>query len=345
MSQANDEREAERLCELWLDVDAPLPIGGDISAAADAQVRRRIADHQLVDALLQSLADRDFSDKSRRVQRVIEAIRLEEKRPVAIRRTTRILSLVGLAASLLIAATLLVTRSASESQAAEILAKIRAVSLADTDRIYHIFRSNAKQDDRPELHGKLYLRGTTGFVLQADDFVFGRTGGEYWVVPPDGPVVVADDFDWLHTPSAHEALELELLKDLSVTSRDTPLMQLATIVELIEGDYDVSVQPGKQDLPRRLDELFAIRRPADQELPATIRLWFDPDTKIVYNVELTWSVGDDPSSRHAMQFELAPAEPIADGWYRHTAHHAADRPVRREVAGPAERKPPAKPEG
>ncbi len=343
MSDADCEREAERRCERWLDVDAPLPMGDDAPAAAAEQVRRRIADQQLVDALLQSLADRDSGDTSRRVQRVIEAIGAESATPpTSTHWTARIVSVFGLAACLLIAGTLLVIRSASESRAAEILAKIREVSLADTDRIYHVFHSNAEHDDRLEFRGKLYLRGTTGFVLRVDDLVFGRTGSEYWVVPPEGPVVLADDFGWLKTPSTQDALELALLKDLSVTSRRTPLMQLATIVELIEGDYDVSVRPGPQEAPRRLDELSAVRRPADEELPATIRLWFDPETKTVYNVELTWSMGDGLSPRHDMQFVLAPAEPITDEWYQHSAHHAADRPVRRAVAEPTESSSPAK---
>jgi hypothetical protein len=338
MSEASWQREAERLCERWLDVDSP-PADGDVAPAtsADEQIRRHVADQQLVDALLQSLANREFADTSSRVRRVMDAIAAESPSPATPNhRTARIWSLVGLAACLLIACTLLVMKSANESRATEILAEIRQVSLADTDRVYHVFHSNSQHDAPFEFLGKLYLRGTTGFVVQVNDFAFGRHSDEYWVVPPEGPVILANDFNWLNSPSTRDMLELELLKDLSVKSHRAPLMQLSTTVESIEGDYDFAVHQGTYDGTRRLDELSATRREADEELPASIRLWFDSETKIVHTVELTWSVVEGKPLRHSVRFTLAPAEHVVDKWYQHAAHHSADRPVRRADTEPAE---------
>ncbi len=331
MSETSWQREADRWCEHWLDADvSPSDSGIPPTTSADEEVRRHIADQQLVDAILRSLANVDRDDTSNRVRRVMAAIVAESPSPAAANhRTASMWSLVGLAACLLVACTLLVMKSANESRATEILAQIRQVSLADTDRIYHVFHSNSQHDAPFEFLGKLYLRGTTGFVVEVKNYAVGRNGDEYWVVPAKGPVILAHDFNWLNSPSARDMLELELLKDLSVTSHRAPLMQLSTIVEAIEGDYDFAVHRGAYDGARRLDELSASRRPANTELPTSIRLWFDAETKIVHTVELTWSVVEDKPLRHSVRFTLAPAENVADEWYQHAAHHAPDRPIRR----------------
>lgn len=336
MSEPSWQHEAEKLCEQWLDVDASRP-NRDVIAptSSDENVRRHIADQQLVDALLQSLAHSDRNDTSDRVRRVMDAISAEAPSPATRpHRAARIWSIVSLAACLLIACTLLVMKSNNESRASEILAEIRQVSLADTDRIYQVSHSNSQQDAPFDYLGKLYLRGTTGFVVQVDDFAAGRYGDEYWVVPPAGDILVAKNLNWLNSPSARDMLELELLKDLSVTSHRAPLMQVSTIVELIEGDYTVVVHRGTKDGLRRLDELNATRHSADTELPPSIRLWFDAESKIVYTVELTWSSVEGKPLRHSVRFALAPTENVADVWYQHTAHHAADRPVRHVDAEP-----------
>lgn len=343
MSSADFEREASDLCDQWLDTDTPQPSSD--AGTVDEQVRRRVADQQLVDALLHSLSDRDASATHHRVRRVMEAIAAEAPAVATPRRSTSIAPLVGLAACLLIAASLMVFKPASESRASDILAQLLSVSLADTDRIYHVFHSNAEQGAPFDYCGKLYLRGTTGFVLESNDFRCGRYASEYWAVPPEGPVVLADDFNWLESPSTRDALELNLLKDLSVTSHRAPLMQLSTIVELIENDYDVIVRPDTVGGFASLDELIATRRSTDEEHPASIQLWFDPQTKIVHTVELAWNVDQKDLPHHALRFTLAPTESVAEEWYQHTTHHERDRPVHRAVAKPAESNLPAKGNG
>lgn len=331
MSEASWQREGEQLCERWLDVDASPSNGGIVpTSSADEQVRRHIADQQLVDAILRSLGNVDRDDTSRRVRRVMAAIAADHPSPATSKhRVARMWSLVGLAACLLVACTLLVMKSANESRATEILAQIRQVSLADTDRSYYLFHSNSQHDAPFEFLGKLYLRGTTGFVVEVKNYAVGRNGDEYWVVPAKGPVILAHDFNWLNSPSARDMLELELLKDLSVTSHRAPLVQLSTIVESIAGVYDFGIHRGTYEGTHRLDELRAARRGLNAELPASIRLWFDSETKIIHTVELTWSVVEGRPLRHSVRLTLAPAENVADEWYQHAAHHAPDRPIRR----------------
>lgn len=332
MSDASWKREVELACGRWLDVDSIEP-GDDVAppAEADAESRRRTADHQFVDALLHSLAGDGLSDSSARVRRVMAAIEVERQAPLAARRITGVMSFVGLAAGLLIACTLLVIKSANESRANEALTAIREVSLTDADRLYRVLHSAAGRNRPLEFLGKLYLRGTTGFALQTGEVVFGRHGNEYWMVPSHGPVIVADDFGWLRSSSGNE-IEVALLKELSLASRRTPLMQLSSIVDLVQDDYDVKMQRAPEDDLHGLDELVATRRPADAELPATIRLTFDRETKIVHRVELTWNAGHSESPRQEMHFVLAPTESVTDRWYHHAAHHAAGRPVRRATA-------------
>lgn len=328
MSEAADQHDAAQHCDRWLDADAvPQDDDGAPGRDADERTRRYVADQQLVDALLRTLGTDDRPANSVRVRRVMDAIRAESPELAFHRRTTRMLSLVGIAACALIAGTLLLLNSARELRASEILAKIAEASLANTDRIYRVYHSSAERDDASEYLGKLYLRGTTGFVVQVDDYAFGRNGNQYWVVPPAGSVIVANDFSWLNSPASREMLELELLKDLSVTSRRTPLVQLSTILKLIEEDYDIHVRAGGPDTGAQLDTLTATRRPADENLPASIRLSFDPETKVVHTVDLTWNIDRGKSLRHNLRFALAPAEPVADDWYQHSAHYSGERAV------------------
>jgi hypothetical protein len=336
------KNEADRIYGQWLDADEPPPDADfDHKTLGEEQVRRHIADQQLVDALLQSLAETRHGNPSDRIRRLMDAIAAESPTPASANRTTGILSLIGVAACLMVASTLLLIKFSRESHANEVLTAIRQVSLADTDRIYQVFRTNSVHHHPSELLGKLYLRGTAGFVLQTGEVVCGRHENEYWMVPPEGPVVVASNFDWLDSESTTHALELELLKELSIASRRASLMQLSTIVELVQHDYDVVVRRGTHEDPLRLDELSATRRPADADLPASIRLWFDPDTKIVHSVELAGSVAGRESPRHGLRFVLAPAAPVADDWYRHATHHLGDRPVRRISEEPAASPPRA----
>lgn len=336
MSDHDKQPDLERMCEQWLDSDAAPAARDEHSAIpSDEQTRRDMADQQLVDALLRSLAKDQPTDTNRRVGRVMASIAAERLMPrTSYRRSARNWSLVGLAACLLIICSILMIRSTSEARADELLAAIHQVSLVDTDRLYHVFHSSSAHEASFEFLGKLYLRGTIGFVLRVDAFAFGRYGKQYWMVPPEGPVVVANDFNWLESPSARDMLELELLKDLAATSYRAPLMQLSTIIELIEGDYDVAVHRDNSFGTRAMDELEATRRGVNGKLPASIRMQIDPRTKVVHSIELTWSAVEGNTLSHHVRFVLAPTEPVTEVWYAHTAHHAPDRPVKRADTAP-----------
>jgi hypothetical protein len=336
MNNRDQQHDLERMCERWIDNDATPATRHESSAPVSGeQTRRDMADHQLVDALLQSLAQDQPMGMNCRVDRVMASITAERFAPrTSDRRSAGLWSLVGLAACLLIIGSILTIRSTSEARADELLAAIHQVALVDTDRLYHVFHSSSPHDESFEFLGKLYLRGTIGFVLQVDQFAFGRYGKQYWMVPPEGPVVTADDFNWLESPSAREMLELELLKDLAVTSYRAPLMQVSTIIELIEGDYDVAVRQNKSSRTRETDELIATRKGVNGKLPASIRMQVDPSTKIVHSIELSWSAVEGNALSHHVRFVLGPTEAVTEAWYAHTTHHASDRPVERADAAP-----------
>lgn len=300
--------------------------------APDERDPVRAAELHLIDALLSSMSAGAVDEREARIRRVMDAI---DDGPAATggpTRSRRWQPLVAVAACLMVACMLSWLQLSRESRASEVLLEIGRVSLEKIDRVYRFRRVVAASGQPDQREGRLYLRGCEGFVIVYGDVVLGRNTDEFWFVAPNGPVVVADDFEWLVGDSDRERLELELLNVLSIDSRSLPLVQLSSAVELMQHDYEVALEEDTRH-GKRVDLLVGELRDGGADLPSTIRLWSDKDSRIIQRAELEWGRPLDRSQAGAVVLELMAAQRVPAGWYEHQAHHSSDRPLRRISSG------------
>jgi hypothetical protein len=328
MTEPEWSEEADRRTSQWLDTDAaggqpfsesPLPV--------DQQDQVRVADLRLVDALLVYLSGHAPEQQEERIRRVMQAINDLPPSIPSKRQLRRWPSAVAIAATLMVAVGLVWSQFVQHTRATEVLREIGQSAMERIDRKYDLRRDVPRDGATQQLDGELYLRGRDGFVLLCGTVVLGRSGDEYWLVDKSGDVVVAESFEWMVAKSERGRRELELLKALSVDSRQVPLMQLSSVVELMQHDYEVALRSDGNHRGQPVDEIVGTLRNAASELPDRICIWSDKDSRIIRRAELSWGLAN------TLVFELAPATDIPANWYQHQAHHAGQRPVRRVTDG------------
>lgn len=333
MSNPDRNEELARYTSEWLDRDdgdgagqPRQPFRGTLDESAEA----RIADLQVVDALLASQSPRAADEREARIARVVRAIREPARpaRPATARRPRAWRTGLAVAATLLVSCGLLWLLSSGESRASVVLREIGRVSLEPHDRVYTLRHVGSRPGERPQREGSLYLRGREGLVVACDEGILGSNAAECWFVPPSGPVVVAESFDWIISSSIHEKRELELLKAISVESRRAPLVQLSAVVALMRQAYDVALESATGPGGDPEEVLVGRLRPRGaSDLPDTIRIWSRADSRIIHRAEFSWGSAEALTSR--LVLELTERGPVPSDWYTHERHHPADRPVRR----------------
>jgi len=305
---------------------SPHGIGSEVPSSLHA------AELRLIDGLLWSISDEAARDREGRIRRVMDAI---DDRPDVFGRRARPRrwrSLVAVAACLTAACALFWIQFSQESRADDVLLEIGRVSSERIDRVYSFRRVLPTSGGADRHEGRLYLRGCDGFVITCGDVALGRNGDELWFVPRDGPVVVAEDFQWLVGESEHEQLEIELLNVLAIDSRILPLVQLSSAVELMRHDYDVALDADVLE-GGRVDVLVGTLRDETKDLPDTIRLWSDRDSRIIRRAELQWRRPQEQSPANSVVLELTSAKGVGADWYNHEAHHLPGRQLHRISSG------------
>jgi len=305
---------------------SPHGIGSEVPSSLHA------AELRLIDGLLWSISDEAARDREGRIRRVMDAI---DDRPDVSGRRARPRgwrSLVAVAACLTAACALFWIQFSQESRADDVLLEIGRVSSERIDRVYSFRRVLPTSGGADRHEGRLYLRGCDGFVITCGDVALGRNGDELWFVPRDGPVVVAEDFQWLVGESEHEQLEIELLNVLAIDSRILPLVQLSSAVELMRHDYDVALDADVLE-GGRVDVLVGTLRDETKDLPDTIRLWSDRDSRIIRRAELQWRRPQEQSPANSVVLELTSAKGVGADWYNHEAHHLPGRQLHRISSG------------
>jgi hypothetical protein len=315
----------DQLSSRWLDGlddDTKLTDESDEPSWKEDRVQHYLADVLLVEALLANMSDRVADEREDRIRKVMEAIHESAPSPRPRARFPRWPSLVAVAACLMIAVTLSWIQFSRHSLANEVLLAVNEVSSEATDRVYTIRRVLPGSDERDPPQGKLYLRGRSGFVITFGQVVLGRDADQFWLVAPDNKVTLSDSFHWIDAHATGDELGLRFMQELSLESRHIPLMQLASVAELMRHDYDVTLSHDRLG-HREADLLMGQRRSSRSELPAVIRLWSDTDSRIIRRAELSW----EPSN--AIILELVPAEPVSLEWYSYRAHCHGTFAVRR----------------
>lgn len=283
--------------------------------------RSRIADLQLVDALLSGLSPSARERREVRIERVMAAVHADLPSPPPVGRPVSWKPAIAIAVALLVALGLFWDRASRASRASVILREIGETTLEKVDRVYTLLRDGSASDTGSQVEGKLYLRGRDGFVLVCGDVVLGRSGGQYWLVPKQGPVVLSDSFQWMVSDSERRAGELALLKQLAVDSRRMSIMQLSAVVQLMRHDYELEVYR-QQHAGRAIDAIVGTLRRDRRHLPDTISLWADADTRIIERAQFAWGPGN------TLTLQLTHAERLPGNWYEHAAHHDGQRGVR-----------------
>lgn len=329
MTQPSWKNHADRRSSDWLDGHAP---GNDVGPDSDAsssigpKADSYMADLLLVDALLAHMSDNTGDHQEKRIRAVMDAIHNTPARPRTPSRLARWASFGAAAACVLVIVTVLWIQFEKRSLANEVLLAVCEVSSKTTDRVYSITRVLPGHGDCQLPQGKLYLRGREGFVITWEKVVLGRCGDQFWLVGPDQQVTVADSFQWINSHSTGDEFGLRIMQELSLESRHVPLMQLASVAELMQHDYEVELNRG-QGANRAIDLLVGRRRNDESDLPETIRLWSDRDSRIIQRAELRWRPDN------AIIMELVPSEPLPTTWYEYQTHCDGAPAVRRIPSG------------
>ncbi len=305
-----------RLAGAWIDGhDDGVPEAGAASPPPEHEevTQRYLADLLLVDALLSNMSHDAARVREQRIRRVMQALDEPAAAVPARARMLRWAPLLTAAAVLLVVVLGSWIQFARQSLADDLLTAVNEVSAEAIDRVYSFQRVRAAGEPGGEPAGRLYLRGRAGFVIVCDQAVLGRNADQFWVVVPPQNVFLSHDFQWIDARATQDEVGLRFVQQLSLESRHIPLMQLASVAELMQHDYDVTVSR-VQFGPRVADLLQGQRRSARTDLPAVIRLWSDHASRIIQRAELSWA----PDNTLAL--ELLPAEPVADQWYDYPAH-------------------------
>jgi hypothetical protein len=315
----------ERLSSAWIDGDDGGAHSSDPSAtpAADEHgAQRYLADLLLMDALLANLSGGAADAREDRIRRVMRALDQSRAAPRPRTRLLRWSPVVAVAASVVIVIVGSWVQLARKSLANDVLVAVNEVSAEAVDRVYAIERVRAESGLRGVPQGRLYLRGRSGFVIACDQAILGRSADEFWVVVPPRQVFVAGDFRWIDARATQDELGLRFMQEVSLESRHIPLVQLASVAELMQHDYSVTLSRSQLG-DRPVDILTGRRRSDRDELPTTIRLWSDIDSRIIERAEISW----EPDN--ALILELLPAEPVPRDWYGYEAHCQGEPSVRR----------------
>jgi hypothetical protein len=312
-----------RLSGVWIDGrdDTDPPDAPIRPETQDEAAQRYLADLLLVDSLLENLSQGAADRREQRIQRVMQALDDHRVSPTPRSRWRRWSPVLAAAALLLIVVTGSWIQLARKSLADDVLLAVNEVSSETIDRVYSIQRVLGSGGEQGAPKGRLYLRGRRGFVMSLDQAVLGRHGDQFWVVAPPQRVYLSGDFRWIDARATPDEVGLRFVQTLSLESRHIPLMQIASVAELMQHDYDVTLH--RDRLGRHAMDLLIGRRSSHREdLPVTIRLWSDTQSRIVQRAELEWEPGN------AIILELLPAERIPDGWYDYQAHCRGEPTVR-----------------
>jgi hypothetical protein len=295
-------------------------------SSTDEEHQYEVAELNLVDALLDSMSDRAARERQRRVRSVMQAIGEEVRVGQPRSHLTRWMTIAAVAAAFLIAVALFSVHSARNALANEVLSAVNRASAVSIDRVYTVRRvlGSPGRNDLPR--GTLYLRGREGLLLIWGDAILGRTGAQFWLLTDGRHVTVAESFDWIDAEGVGDQVGVRFFQELSLNSVHVPLMQLASVAELMQYDYELELTRVRLD-GEAADLLVGRRRSSAIELPERIRLWADADSRIVRRAELAW----DPAN--AVIFELAPEESVPADWYSYSAHCNGEPIVRRIPSG------------
>lgn len=219
------------------------------------------------------------------------------------------------------------TGVSSASAAATALDRVIEAVRLPIDRVYQIRVTDpgpagavppvfsGGQGRKPGIDGaQLSIRGPDQFVLvrffgNGTQFVTGSDGQLGWAVPPKGPVHLSQDERRFRRAVPGEREELPFVDVQAGLSE----LRRGYALELIEAD-----KPG-------LRRLRAQKKPGGRSGPEQVEIDFDADG-VAWRIALHGLPADEMRAE-AVVLELVEQRDLGPDFFRHDAHHAADRPL------------------
>lgn len=340
-----EDSAADRLAGLLFDSEVDACELGESAADAgvsmDERQIRRVADLHLVHSLMLQVSSCDQTVRERRIDRVLKCIRhesgvsSERQRAVPHRPHSMFGTLVryGVAAMLVISATILLTQMPSSNAMAAMDKIITAMDRAG-DRTYRIIvrdsrvgrreRRNDRYSDvrepqrnRATLDGAmLYLRGNDKFVLyrptpSGNTVVNGCDGQTRWLIRPKRPVLVSSGPQAFRIPMPEELAEL-----LTLDFR-------ATLVQ-IRDNYAVKyLDDGTVDHGEDLPWMYLSARKQNRNFkgPKNIRIWADTESGVLQRIEFVEIRLQGHAELKKLIIELVGENALPENWFTHESHH------------------------
>lgn len=175
---------------------------------------------------------------------------------------------------------------------------------------------------QPAIDGAVVsLRNPSSYVLirrdaEGREVISGSDGATAWIVPAEGPVRVSAD------PGRFRGA-------LPGGRLDIPFIDPHADLSALARGYDLLVQKPAPAAGRPDARLVATRRAEVRGGPKLIEMDFDPKSALVRAIRLE-NLPQAQGGPRSIEFELVDDAPLGDDYFRHTAHHAPDRPVIRE---------------
>lgn len=308
-------------------------IAAEVTADLSPADRRRVADMQWLDAILEFLLARDQAVTERAVASVMCRLRDESTGPTglpmaardeidksaSVPRThrRRMPTLVTTAIVLLIG---VIWWQQTPNAASAMVEQAYQAALHSTDRTYRVIIESDRPLAKP-LEGTLTVRGGDQFVFEytgprGHQSWLGRSGSEFWFIAPFGPVLIADSnyfaTQWVNRPQA----------------AGMPFLQITTILRRLRDNYHLTQlesEPLKQGGPA-FRHLRAQRRSENSILPESLELWANRDSGTVERLILTRSHGFVRPQQQTITLNLAQEQQKPDVFY-HYRTYAPNRPV------------------
>ena len=259
--------------------------------------------------LLALAAQRNLEQaESNRVELARESVAPESDPSTVLQRS--LVAIASLAAVVLVIFTL-GRMSSSTVSAAELFMQIERTSLQHVDRVYQmerIFRQDGTIDRVP---GQLSCRGSQAFVAQFPGTVIGGGAEGLWYIFGNGQAVKISDLEQVE--NEYVRLELGWLRTLQTDPQDRFSLSAAKVLSLVRvHEYEIRLLPDEQSNHGSNLNVLEGRLSTPSELPRTVRIWADEQSREIVRMELDWGPGERPDASDLLTYELVSTERLPD---------------------------------
>lgn len=300
--------------------DAPLPA----EEHDEPLTTQALADAALLESLLVHVYRPQTFEHEQRIGRVVAALRDEAEPRTATQAAStvsrsRFLMFQAIAAIVLLGFLIIwpLTKSPPTAQAAmEQAIRYAAEPVARSYDVELTFGDPGKPGI--VIGARAWVRGADEFVMKFRgpfgfrDVAVGANAKSSWFVSPTGDTIEHDDPRVWHRLSHRP-------------EATTPLLHIATALERMAADYDITLETG-QPLPARPEQAGRFYKLTGQlktldkpRYPDAIEMWTDPKSGRVEEIHLLWNE-PGPAGLQRVAIRLTGTPELPDDWFQAAAH-------------------------